>query len=277
MKKLSIIILSFNVEQLLLDCLRSIPVHPDWEITVVDNASSDNSVQSIKAKFPRVKLIENKSNLGFAAGNNVALRRCTTPYVLLLNPDTVVYPNSIETVLGYMETHPQVGAATCRVELANGSLDYSCHRGFPDPVGALLHFLGLKKFSRYSAHHIPDSIHEIDALTGAFALIRTTAGRQVDWFDQDYFWNGEDIDLCYRLKQAGWQTMYIPQVKITHYKGASAKSTRDRRLTWARNSTSVMKLFYSKHLAAKYPSVVNSFVYLGIFLLEKYRLLINSF
>lgn len=276
MKKLSIVILSFNVEKLLLDCLKSLPANPDWEIIVIDNASSDSSVQLTKANFPKVKLIRNKSNLGFAAGNNVALHQCTSPYILLLNPDTKVYPNTIEMVLDYMQTNPLVGAATCRVELPDGSLDYSCHRGFPDPVGAMFHFLGLRKFSTYSAENISPSIHEINALTGAFALIRREAGEQVGWFDQDYFWNGEDIDLCYRLKENGWKIMYLPQVKITHYKGASAKATRDTRLRWASNSTSVMRLFYRKHLAQKYPWIVNQIVFMGINLLWLIRLIRNS-
>lgn len=276
MKKLSIIILSYNVETLLLDCLRSLPHYPDWEVIVVDNASTDSSVASVRKNFPLVKIISNPANLGFAAGNNVALSQCTSPYILLLNPDTVVYPRTIETVFDYVENHPDVGAATCRVELADGSLDYSCHRGFPDPVGALLHFLGLKQVSKYSSVRIPSGIHEIDALTGAFALLRTSAGRQLGWFDQDYFWNGEDIDLCFRLKEAGWKIMYLPDVKITHYKGASAKATRDSRLRWAYNSTTVMSLFYRKHLARKYPFLLNQLVYLGISLLRIYRLAVSA-
>ncbi|MEK9200661.1 MAG: glycosyltransferase family 2 protein, partial [Patescibacteria group bacterium] len=207
MKSLSIIILSYNVQKLILDCLASIPTHPDWEIIVPDNGSTDDSVSQIKKKFPKVKIIENQKNLGFAAGNNIGINKSEGEYVLLLNPDTIVYPNTIETVLEYLKKNLYVGAATCRVELADGSLDYSSHRGFPDPIGSLLHFIGLKNLSNYSSGHLArearaeqarrseGSIHEIDSLTGAFALIRRSAGDQVGWLDEDYFWNGEDLDF----------------------------------------------------------------------------------
>lgn len=272
MKKLSIVILSYNVRRLLTDCLRSLPHHPDWEVIVVDNSSTDDSVAYIKKHFPKVKVMVNPVNRGFAAGNNTGIRRTAGEYVLLLNPDTIVYPRTIETVLQYIEQHPEVGAATCRVELPDGSLDYSCHRGFPTPWGALLHFVGLKKLSPYTASNVPNTIHEIDALTGAFALIRSQAGDKVGWLDEDYFWNGEDLDFCYKLKAAGWKIMYIPGVKITHFKGSSAKATSASRRKWALDSTRVMELFYKKHLARKYPFFVNWAVYFSIWLLSKARL-----
>ena len=263
MKKLSIIILSYNVKKLLLDCLASIPRNKNWEIIVVDNASTDGSA--------KIANIRNKTNLGFAKANNIAIKKSKGEFILLLNPDMIVYPNSIETVLKYVESHPDVGAATCRVELPDGTLDYSCHRGFPNPINSAFHFFGLKKLSSYTSQNIPNYTHEIDVLTGAFALIRRTAGNEVNWLDEDYFWNGEDIDFCYKLKEKGWRVMYLPDVKITHFKGASAKATRDTRLAWAKNSTDVMNLFYRKHLAPKYPFFVNWLVYLGINLVRLQR------
>jgi len=265
MKKLSIIILSYNVKKKLLDCLASIPKHKDWEIIVVDNASTDDSAA--------IANIKNPVNIGFAAGNNMGIKKSAGEYVLLLNPDTIVYPKTIETVLTYMQDHPKVGAATCRVELPDGSLDYSCHRNFPDPIGSLLHILGLRRLSKYSSTRIPNTIHEIDALTGAFAMIRRQAGDQVGWLDEDYFWNGEDIDFCYKLKEKGWKIMYIPSVKITHFKGSSVRTTAFGRRAWAINSTAAMRLFYQKHLAPKHPFFVNWAVYLGIWILKIVRLL----
>lgn len=267
MKTLSIIILSYNVKKKLLDCLASISKHKDWEIIIPDNGSTDGSLEEIPGAF------STGSNLGFAAGNNIGIRRSTGKYILLLNPDTIVYPRSIETVLKYMQSHPKVGAATCRVELLDGSLDYSCHRRFPDPVGSFLHFLGLRRLSKYSSTHIPDTIHEIDALTGAFAMIRRKAGEQIRWLDEDYFWNGEDIDFCYKLKAEGWKVMYVPNVKITHYKGLSAKATPESRRRWATDSTTAMRLFYQKHLAAKYPFFINWLVYLGIWIVKIMRII----
>lgn len=268
MKKLSIIILSYNVKSLLLDCIKSIPVHKDWETIIVDNASTDGSAE--------LATIKNKTNLGFAAGNNIGIKKSSGEYVLLLNNDTVVYPNSIETVLEYMEKHLEVGAATCRVELADGSLDYSSHRNFPDPINSLLHFVGLKKVSSYTNVNIPNEVHEIDSLTGAFAMVRRTAGEQVGWLDEDYFFNAEDIDLCYKLKEKGWKIMFLPGVKITHLKGASSQRTPQSRRAWAANSTDAMHIFYKKHLAQKYPFFVNWIVYIGIWILKIFRLINNS-
>lgn len=267
MKKLSIIILSYNVKKQLLDCLASIPKHPDWEVIVVDNASTDGSAS--------IANIKNPVNIGFAAGNNIGIYRSRGKFVLLLNPDTIVYPKTLETVLKYMEEHPKVGAATCRVELPNGSLDYSCHRSFPDPIGSFLHLVGFRHLSKYSSTHIPNTIHEIDALTGAFAMIRQQAGDQVGWLDEDYHWNGEDIDFCYKLKDKGWQVMYIPDVKITHFKGSSVRATTFGRRAWAIDSTTAMFTFYRKHLSQKYSFFVNWAVYLGIWLLRVYRVSTN--
>lgn len=270
MPKLSIVILSYNVKDLLLECLKSIPVHKDWEIIVPDNGSTDGSVEAVEKYFPKVKTIRNE-NKGFSAGNNVGINISKGEYVLLLNPDTLVYKDSIETVLAYMEKHPEVGAATCRVELPDGSLDYSSHRNFPNPVNSLLHFVGLKKVSSYTNVTIANDIHEIDALTGAFAMIRRTAGDQVGWLDEDYFFNAEDIDLCYKLKEKHWKIMFLPNVKITHFKGSSAKQTPESRKRWALHSTQAMKLFYQKHLAVQYPFFVNWIVFSGIWLLHKWR------
>ena len=248
---LTIIILSYNVEKLLLDCLSSVyktmEKSDQWEVVVIDNASTDSSAASVKKHFPHVKIIQNEKNLGFSAGNNIALKQVKSPYTLLLNPDTIVYPHTIQTVMDYIKSHSDVGAATCRVELTDGSLDYSCHSP------------------------IPDTIHEIDALTGAFALIRTTAGRQISWLDEDYFWNGEDLDFCFRLKQVGWKIFYIPEVKILHYKGASARVTKSGRVKWAKNSTNAMKTFYKKHYSSRYPFFFNWIVYTGIYLLNAAR------
>ncbi len=273
MKKLSIIILSYNSKHIILDCLESIPVREDWEIIIPDNGSTDGSKDAILKQFPKITFIENGKNLGFAAGNNMGIHKSTGEYILLLNPDTVVQPDTIETVLKYLESHPKVGAATCRVELSNGTLDYSCHRNFPDPVNSFLHFIGLKKISAYTNTNIPNIIHEIDSLTGAFALIRRTAGDQVNWLDEDYFYNAEDIDFCYKIKERGWQVMYIPQVKIIHYKGYASKASRESKKRWAVHSTDAMKLFYQKHLAKKYPFIVNWIVYLGIWIVKIMRII----
>ena len=191
-----------------------------------------------------------------------------------------------------MEYNPKVGAVTCRVELPSGRLDYSCHRGFPTPWNAFTYFSGLAKafpkfklFSGYTASYLDlKKIHEIDALTGAFTLVRKKAGNEVGWLDEDYFWNGEDLDFCYKLKEKGWKIVYIPEVKITHFKGSASglwhtgvgNPSKETKKLSALSGTQVMRLFYKKHLAQKNPIFINWIVYVGISLLEKFRLIKNS-
>jgi hypothetical protein len=283
---LTIVILSYNVRPLLADCLKSLEKakkrNDNWQVIVVDNKSSDDSVEYLRKHFPKVRLMENDRNSGFSAGNNIALRKVTTPYTLLLNPDTFVYPDTIQTVLSYVHTHPEVGAATCRVELPDGSLDYSCHRKFPDPWNSFLYLFSgsLKRYSSYSDNSTGTKIHEIDALTGAFALIRTKAGKSLQWLDEDYYWNGEDLDFCYRLKESNWKVVYLPAVKITHFKGSSSglwhtgkfKVNRANKIRSVNAGIDAMQIFYSKHLASKYPVLVNWVVNVGMFTLRNLRI-----
>ncbi len=291
---LSIVILSYNVRELLVNCIDSLLKDPDsinWQIIIVDNNSQDDSVNFIKKNYPNILLIESKNNLGFSAGNNLAIDRIESKYVLFLNPDTLVRANAISTTLRYLSAHPQVGAATCKVELPNGIIDEGCHRGFPTPWNALCHFSGLSKIfnkSKWFSGYILgyknyNEIHEIDALTGAFMMIPTSVGKQLDWWDEDYFWNGEDIDFCYRIKQLGLKVMYLPDVKITHFKGSSGgykknshgKETvnKETKILAAKSSTQAMKIFYEKHYKQRYPRWLTWISLRGIDLLEKVRVL----
>ena len=286
---LSIIIISYNTKELLKQCLESIvgniakPL--SYEIIVVDNNSQDDSVKMVKnLKF---KIIVNNDNVGFAKANNQGIKKSRGEYLLFLNPDTVVSKNTIPFMLNYIKKHPQIGAATCRVELADQTLDDACHRGFPTPWNALCHFSGLEKlfphikvFSGYSLGYLNiRKTHEIDACAGAFMVVPRKIGRQVDWWDEDYFWYGEDIDLCYRIKQKGFKVMFIPQVKIIHYKGASsgikktkskAKMATKKRAMLA--STQAMRVFYQKHYLEKYPWLVSQMVLMAIKILERIRI-----
>src|SRR3989344_4918296 len=294
--KLSVVILSFNTKESLRNCLLSLSKvrdEVDFEVIVPDNGSIDGSPEMVEKEFPWVKkVLKIGKNLGFAAGNNIALRSINSEFVLLLNPDTILFPKTIKTVLDYMKENEKVGAATCRVELPSGKLDYSCHRGFPTPWNALCYFSGLAKafpkfklFSGYTASYLDlKKIHEIDALTGAFTLVRKKAGNEVGWLDEDYFWNGEDLDFCYKLKEKGWKIVYIPEVKITHFKGSASglwhtgvgNPSKETKKLSALSGTQVMSLFYKKHLAQKNPIFINWIVYVGISLLEKFRLIKNS-
>ncbi len=280
---LSIIILNYNVKELLLSCLDSIfknkTNNDNWQIIVVDNNSSDGSVEEIKKKFKEIEILENKENLGFSAGNNVGVKKAKATVILFLNPDTKVVGQAIQKSYKYLMSNPDIGALTCRVELPDGRLDYSCHRGFPTPWNSLCYFTGLSKllplspiFAGYTASYLDiKKTHEIDSLTGAFMMVRKIAGEQVGFWDTDYFWNGEDIEFCFSLKEKGWKIYFFSDEKIIHYKGSSARVDKATRLITAKHGISAMKIFYKKHYYKKYPPIFRDLILFAIGLLEHYR------
>lgn len=277
---LSIIILNYNVKDLLLNCLDSIfknkGKEDKWQIIVVDNASEDGSVEEVRKRYDDIEILENKENLGFAAGNNVGVKVASAPVILFLNPDTVVVNDAIQKSYQYLISNPDIGALTCRVELPDGNLDYSCHRGFPSPWNSFAYFTGLAKlfpnspiFSGYTATYLDiKKTHEIDCLTGAFLMIRKKAGEQIGWWDEDYFWNGEDIEFCYNLKEKGWKIYFYPEAKVIHYKGSSSKQDQSKAVSMGVNA---MRIFYLKHYYKKYPPVFRDLILAGIKTLEHIR------
>lgn len=282
---LSIIILNYNVKELLLNCLESIFKNQgkdNWQIIVVDNASSDGSMEAVKelrshmSSGNTVEIVENKENLGFSAGNNVGIKKALAPVILFLNPDTKVIGDAISKTYQYLMSNPDIGAITCRVELPDGKLDYSSHRGFPTPWNSFCYFSGLSKifpkssiFSGYTASYLDiNKTHEIDCLTGAFLMVRKIAGEQINWWDIDYFFNGEDIEFCYSLKEKGWKIYFYPQVKIIHYKGSSSKQQKSKAIS---HGISAMRIFYKKHFYPKYPPIFRDLILAGIKMLEHYR------
>lgn len=293
---LSIIIASFNTEKLLRKCLQSIEAADlcqyKHEVIVVDNASSDSTIKMLKKNFPQVVLLENKTNLGFARANNLGVKKATGRYILFLNPDTQVSKNAVKVVLDYMKSHKDVAVATPSVELADGELDEGAHRGFPTPWNAFCHFSGIPKifpksriFAGYTMGWELDNPepHEVDSVVGAFYLVRGEAGEEVGWWDEDYFWYGDELDFSYRLKKAGWKIVYIPSVKILHHKGAASgigksdrditTATRETKLRAARASTEAMRIFYRKHYSNKYPKLLTWLVLAGVDLLETFRVI----
>lgn len=296
---LSIIILNYNTRELLRQCLVSVQKSDtsgfSCETIVVDNASTDGSAGMVKEEFPWVKLLVSKKNLGFAAGNNLGIPTSSGKYILFLNPDTILSKDTLLSMHQYMDNYPGVGAATCRVELGNGKLDEACHRGFPTPWRAFCHFSGLEKlfpksriFAGYILGYISlDKIHEIDSGTGAFLFVRRKAGEEANWWDEDYYWYGEDLDFCYRLKQKGWKVMFVPKTKILHHKGAASgikkhsrevtTATRETKIKATKASTEVMRIFFKKHYQERYSPFIYWLVMRGIDLLEKFRLLKYSF
>jgi GT2 family glycosyltransferase len=262
---------------------------PSAEVIVIDNASTDGSCDLVRQEFPWVKLVCLHQNLGFAKACNLGIKESSGRYLLLLNPDTIVYPRTLEVMSRYLDKYPRVAVSTCRVELPNGEFDLPAHRGFPTPWRAFCHFVGLGRlfprsrlFNSYHLGHLDfKRIHEIDSPMGAFYLVRREAVDQVGLLDEDFFWYGEDLDWSYRFKQAGWKITYVPHVKILHYHGAasgvkkssqflSSADQQTKRMA-VRESVKAMKLFYQKHYREKYPRFITWLVLLGIRLLESYR------
>lgn len=285
MIELSIVIVSYNTKDFLKNCIKSIyetSKDLSFEIIVVDNNSSDGSQSLVSKTFENVILIKNTENLGFSKANNIGVKKTIGKYVLFLNADTIVHENTLKHMVNFMDKNEKAGASTCKLVMPNGKIDDASHRGFPTPWNSFAHFSGLSKFfgktktfGGYNLGFMDFSMtHEIDALAGAFMLVRRKAGEDANWWDEDYFFYGEDLDFCYMLKQKGWKIFYVPQVNILHYKGISGGIKKhSKEISTADETTKIkatserfraMKLFYKKHYEKKYPWFVNRLVYLGI-------------
>lgn len=227
--KLSIIIVNWNTRDLLAACLASVCAHPPqgrYELLVVDNASNDGSPALVRERFPQVRLIVKEENVGFARGNNEALSLCRGEFILLLNPDTVVQPHSIELLVQFLETHPEAGAAGARLLNADGSLQTSC---YPAPklsreLWRLFHMDLFYPYGEYQMNKWPtDLAREVDVMMGAALMFRRSVLEEVGFFDGRYFMYSEEVDLCYRVRQAGWRLYWVPRSRVIHYKGQSTK------------------------------------------------------
>lgn len=243
-KKISIVIVSYNVRAYLLQCIESVrkALHGiDGEIVVVDNCSSDDTVAELR-KHPDVRLIANKENVGFARANNQAIRQTESEYVLLLNPDTVVYEPTLRGCLDFMDAHPEAGGAGVRMLTREGNVAPESRRAIPTPWVSMLKMLGFN--SRYYMSHLPwDEPCRIEVISGAFCMLRRKALEQTGLLDEDFFMYGEDIDLSYRLLHSGWQNWYLPY-DIIHYKGESTQKTSFR---YVHVFYQAMLIFFRKH------------------------------
>jgi O-antigen biosynthesis protein len=252
---LSIIIVNYNVREFLEQALNSLQaalVGLTHEIWVVDNASTDGSVEWLASHFPQVRLIANSGNVGFARANNQALAQCNGRFICLLNPDTIVQENTFSSLLAFFEQHPRAGAVGCKVLNPDGSLQLACRRSFPTPWVALTKIIGLatlfprsRIFGRYNLTYLdPEQSAEVEAISGSFMLIRRETVEQVGLLDEAFFMYGEDLDYCYRIRAGGWQIHYVPDTRIIHFKGESSKKSpfEERRLFYE-----AMRLFVHKH------------------------------
>jgi GT2 family glycosyltransferase len=269
---LSVVIVNYNGGILLqrtLETLYDTTAGLPLEVFVVDNASTDDSLDRVRAEFPQVQIIESSTNLGFSRANNRALRRVQGGYILLLNPDVELQPGAVQTALGYLSSHLDVGIVGPRVLLPNGSLDKPCRRSFKTPVIYFYKTVGLSalfphspRFNRYYMGFLPeDQLAEVDAVIGAFLMIRRECMEGIGLLDERFFIYCEDEDWCFRAKKAGWKVVYNPEAVVIHHKGSST-SKRPLRMTFEWHKAILQ--FHRKNIAADYSPLVNGLVYLGI-------------
>lgn len=292
---LSIIILSYNTREITNQCLQSLftSLSKDSitsEIIVIDNASSDGSVDMLQAFEKEHKTASimwkfqyNAENVGYPKGNNQGMAMASGTYILLLNSDVIIEQVDFAGLLKYMKTNPAVGVLTVKVNLPGGGIDPASHRGFPTIWNSFCYFLKLEKifghvpglsqiFGGYHLTHLDlNTIHEIDAPAGAFFLTRKSITDKVHGFDEEFFMYGEDLDLSYRIKKEGYKAIYYPSSYVTHLKRQSGLKKADSEIQkrTQRHFYESMKIFFKKHYSAQYPSIINQFIYWSIDLKSK--------
>lgn len=269
----SALVVSYNVKDLLLRSLEALVggTEVPLEVVVVDNASGDGSADAVAEGFPNVKLVRLAKNLGYGRASNRALPSCRGRFVLLLNPDVTLEPGSLAKLTDFMLVRPDVAAVGPRIRRPDGSLDLAARRAFPTPSTAFYRFVGLsrlfprsRRFNRYNLGHLSEeSPHEIDSGTAACLLVRRAAIDRVGFFDPDYFMYGEDLDLCYRLKTAGWKVYYLPTAEALHVKGAATRQSTQRMLF---EFHSAMWTFHHKHYAEDLPAFMNGLIWAATWL-----------
>jgi GT2 family glycosyltransferase len=272
--KLSIVIVNYNVAHFLEQWLYAVKKAIDSETTevwVVDNSSVDGSVAMVKEKFPWVKLIESKQNLGFSSGNNMAIRQSTGEYILLLNPDTVVEEDTFEKCIEFMDQHPEAGGLGVKMLDGNGHYLPESKRGLPTPWVAFYKIFGFtslfprsERFAQYYMGHLPNNeVNEIEILSGAFMFMRKSVLDEIGLLDEAFFMYGEDIDLSYRILKSGSKNYYLPETRIIHYKG---ESTKKGSINYVMVFYQAMIIFAKKHYTARharmYQFVINMAIYM---------------
>ena len=271
---LSVIIVNYNVQYFLEQCLHSVFKSGEdlpMEVFVVDNNSNDGSVEMVKKKFPRVKLIANTENLGFSRANNQAIRQASGRYILLLNPDTVVEDNTLPKVVGFMEKHRDAGGLGVKMLDGQGKFLPESKRGLPTPGVAFCKIFGLsalfpksKVFGKYHLGYLDNGqTHQVEVLSGAFMLLRKEALDRAGLLDEDFFMYGEDIDLSYRLVKAGYRNYYYPGARIIHYKGESTKKSS---INYVMVFYRAMVIFAGKHFSRKNARIFSVLINLAIYL-----------
>lgn len=240
MVDVSVIVVSWNTQDLLKQCLQQVESTikaSSYEIIVVDNASDDGSQAMVRQDFPAVRLIENTENAGFARANNQGIEVSRGRYVLLLNSDAFVEANTIDGMVSFMDARPEAGMAGCKLLYEDRTLQRSCY-SFPSLLTEFYIAVQLDKllprsreFGKFMMTYWDfDDVREVDAIMGAFMLVRREVIEQVGGFDESYFMYSEEIDWCYRIKQHGWRILYNPDVQAVHLWGGSSQNLREATL-----------------------------------------------
>ena len=250
----SLIIVNWNTCDILRDCLKSVfqqTKEIDFEVIVVDNASTDGSAEMVKKDFTQVILIENSENRGFAVANNQGIAIAKGCFVLLLNSDTVVFDNAIEKVVAFADSVPKAGIIGCRILDSNRALQPTCFM-FPSILNMLLSttylyklfpkskFFGREQMTWWNR----DDVREVDVVTGCFMLVRRDVAEEIGVMDERFFMYGEETDWCYRFRKNGWKVIFTPEAEIIHYGGQSSKQTAPQMALQLRGS---ILQFFKKH------------------------------
>lgn len=254
MRKLTVVIVNYNVKYYVEQCLMSLQralADVDAEVYVVDNHSQDGSVEYLSERFPSVNIIRSQHNLGFARANNLAIRQSESEYVLLINPDTFVGEQVVTQAINFMDGHEKAGALAAWMLKTDGSSANESRRGLPTPLvsfykifGFCSHFPKSKVFGKYYMGYLPwDKPAQIEVISGAFFFARRKVLDEVGLLDEDFFMYGEDIDLSYRILKGGYENWYLP-IKILHYKGESTQKSSFR---YVHVFYDAMLIFFRKH------------------------------
>jgi len=270
--QLSVIIVNYNVKHFLEQCLCSVreaATGLQAEVIVVDNNSSDNSLEYLQPRFPSVCFIANIENTGFARACNQGLRQSTGKYILFLNPDTIVPEDCFTKCIDFFESHPDAGALGIKMLDGSGRFLKESKRAFPSPMTSLYKLFGLSKlfprsktFSKYHLGHLDENENnEVDVLAGAFMMIKKEVLDKVGSFDETFFMYGEDVDLSYRIQKAGFKNYYFAGSSIIHFKG---ESTRKGTMNYVRMFYNAMSIFVRKHYGGSRAGVFNFLIHIAI-------------
>ena len=266
--EMTAIVVSYECRELLRSCLASLArqtIGARLRVVVVDNASADGTGEMVRSEFPWVQLIENERNEGFGRASNAGLRLVESGHVLMLNPDTVLPEDGLERALAAMLERPTVGVLGCRLLQPDGAVDHAARRQIPTPATSLAYFLKVRRRGgggAYTDLAAFDREGVVGAVNGAFMLLRYEVVQQVGGFDEAFWMYGEDLDLCLRVTQAGWDVYYWPGVDVMHVKGGSSGRARSLRVNWAFHHA--MWIFFHKHHRRSYGAWVSALVLTGI-------------